>query len=84
MTTLYRFVVPGLDHEPHMVEATPLTVDGTPMARLSDECLMPAKFFHATAAEAKRDAANRLEVMVKPVLDRIATLRQEAADGHAC
>lgn len=78
MSTLYRYVIPGLDAEPHLVEATPRTVDGTPMARMDDECMVPARHFFASLPEAKADAAARLIEMVQPVLHRIATLRKES------
>lgn len=78
---LYRYVLPGLDHEPHLVAGTPRTVAGVPMVVVAGADLVPAKFFHASIEEAKREAADRLLAMVQPVLDTARKLREEAASG---
>lgn len=80
---LYRYVLPGLDHEPHLVTGTPRTVAGVPMVVVAGEDVLPARFFHASIEDAKREAADRLLAMVQPVLDTVRKLREEARDDIA-
>lgn len=62
----------------------PLTIDGTPMVRLSSGgYIAPAKGWHASKAAAMADAAGTVEQWSKLLADQAARMRQEAANGQA-
>jgi hypothetical protein len=51
---------------------------GRPMVRLDHGTIVDAADYHATLAEAKRAAADRIEVMRQELADQAAELRKEA------
>lgn len=60
-------------------EGSPITVEGLPMVR-SGSVLMPARGWTATRAEALRDAADRIDVMVGRLREQSARLRASAGE----
>lgn len=83
MAQLYRYEVTSLDHAPYLNQGEPLTVEGTPMVRLPYGTIVTADGFHSSKAAATLAAAHRLQAMLQPVLDRIASMEKEAADAMA-
>lgn len=73
--TLYRYEVTSLDHQPWLSSGDPVMVDATPMVRLTSGVVVPAVGFRESLADAKRDAADKLELMLQRVQKRIASLR---------
>jgi hypothetical protein len=60
----------------------PLTIDGSPMVRLSSGgYIAPAAGWHPTKAAAMADAAGTVEKWAKLLADQAARMRQEAANG---
>lgn len=55
---------------------TPITVDDTPMVRLSHGAIVPAATWRATIREAANLAADKVEAMGKQLLEQAAVLRQ--------
>lgn len=76
--TLYRYEVLSLDHQPWLSSGEPVTVDATPMVRLTTGVVVPAVGFRESLADAKRDAADKLEVLLQLAQERIGSLRNGA------
>jgi hypothetical protein len=57
----------------------PMTVNGTPMVRLSHGVLVPAKGWHSEHSDAVREAAQRIEDLGHRLLAQADRLRAEAA-----
>jgi len=57
----------------------PMTVNGTPMVRLSHGVLVPATGWHSEHADAVREAAQRIEDLGHRLLAQADRLRAEAA-----
>lgn len=57
----------------------PLTVDSTPMVKLTGGVLVPAAGWHAEHADAVREAAKRIEDLGHRLLAQADTLRAQAA-----
>ena len=84
MTNLYKASVSdhnvGKDGIGYFVQyGQPLTVDGTPMVRLTGGVLVPAQGWHAEHADAVREAAKRIEDLGHRLLAQADTLRAQAA-----
>lgn len=77
MTKLYTYDV-SLTTAPHLIIGEPITVNGTPMVRMAHGTIVRADGWFSTDAEARADAADRLQNMVRQVLGRIHQLRTEA------
>ncbi|MFN9915712.1 MAG: hypothetical protein ACK53L_24180, partial [Pirellulaceae bacterium] len=57
---------------------------GRPMVRLDHGTIVDAADYHATLAEAKRAAADRIEVMRQDLAVQAAELRAEAEKEATC
>jgi hypothetical protein len=80
MSTLYRCIVgiASLDGVPFtVVQGTPVTVDGTPMVRLSHGVIVPADGYSPDEATAKARAADEVEAVGRKILEQAQQLRGE-------
>jgi len=84
MTKLYKASVS--DHNFHkegigyfIQFGQPLTVDATPMVKLSGGVLVPAQGWHAEHSDAVLEAAQRVEALGHRLLAQADRLRAEAA-----
>lgn len=83
MTTLFRYMVfdtVGVDGL-HILPRTaqPLTVNGTPMARIAGGAMLPAEGWFADKAGALADAAATIESRAELLRRQAAAMRAEAA-----
>jgi hypothetical protein len=84
MTNLYKASVSdhnlGKDGIGYFVQyGHPLTVDATPMVKLSGGVLVPATGWHAEYGDAVLEAAQRIEALGHRLLAQADRLRAEAA-----
>jgi len=84
MTNLYKASVSdhnvGKDGIGYFVQyGQPLTIDGTPMVKLTGGVLVPAQGWHATHGAAVLEAAQRIEALGHRLLAQADRLRAEAA-----
>lgn len=84
MTNLYKASVSdhnvGKDGIGYFVQyGQPMTIDGTPMVKLSGGVLVPAKGWHSEHSDAVLEAAQRVEALGHRLLAQADRLRAEAA-----
>ena len=84
MTNLYKASVSDHQFSQHGIGyfvqyGQPLTVDGTPMVKLSGGVLVPAAGWHAEHSDAVLEAAQRVEALGHRLLAQADRLRAEAA-----
>lgn len=88
MTQLFRLevgeTVRGDGITTYMNVGEPVTVNGTPMVRLSHGTIVSATGFSPTRQQARLRAAGRIEDMGRVILAQAERLRsEEASDGQA-
>ena len=84
MTNLYKASVSDHQFSQHGIGyfvqyGQPLTIDGTPMVKLTGGVLVPAKGWHAEHGDAVLEAAQRIEALGHRLLAQADRLRAEAA-----
>lgn len=81
MTKLYSAYVGSIDLHHWVQDGQPITVEGTPMVRLSHGAITPATGWRATKSEALLDAADKIEAMRAKLLQESIKLRQQAKEA---
>lgn len=84
MTNLYKSSVSDHHFSQHGIGyfvqyGQPMTIDGTPMVKLSGGVLVPAKGWHSEHSDAVLEAAQRVEALGHRLLAQADRLRAEAA-----
>ena len=84
MTNLYKASVSDHQFSQHGIGyfvqyGQPMTIDGTPMVKLSGGVLVPAKGWHSEHSDAVLEAAQRVEALGHRLLAQADRLRAEAA-----
>lgn len=75
MRQLYKYDVHSLDNKPWLSTGTAITVEGVQMVRLGHGAIVSAEGFTEDLQQAMASAADRLELLMQPVQDRISLLR---------
>ena len=78
MATVHKIEVYGCNVTTYAKEGEALDVHGVPMVQLRHGTIVKPDGFHASLADAKREAADKIDAIRQRLAERAAELRQEA------
>lgn len=81
MSKLYTAYVSGSDVHHWIDEGDPLTVEATPMVRLSHGAIVPASGWVASKKDAMLVAARKIDALAIKLIEKAAKLRQQATEA---
>ncbi len=82
MATVHKIEVYGCDVTVYEKTGETIDVQGVPMVRLSFGTIVKADGFHASLADAQREAADKIDEIRQRLAERAAELRKEADAWH--
>lgn len=78
MSTVHKFEVYGGTVTIYAMEGETLDVQGLPMVRLLHGMIVKPAGFHASIADAKREAADKIDAISRRLAEQATQLRKEA------
>jgi hypothetical protein len=78
MATVHKIEVYGCNVTTYAKEGEALDVHGVPMVQLRHGTIVKPDGFHASLADAKREAADKIDEIRERLAERAAELRKEA------
>jgi hypothetical protein len=82
MATVHKIEVYGCDVTTYAKDGEALDVHGVPMVQLRHGTIVKADGFHASLADAKRAAADKIDAIRGQLAEQAAELRKEADAWH--